>query len=606
MSQETHPQRDPSASTFGLSSHGATEAVAPSSNPNQDRLLTSAPRVQHDGREVPALGGIPLLRKIGQGGMGAVYYGIHPRLRQEVAVKVLPFPLIAQDPVVVERFYREAQIAARVKSAHLVTVLDVNEEAGLFYLVMEYVAGVSAGSYVCSVLRAKGRGMDEGEALDLCIAASEGLAAAHREGVIHRDLKPDNILVPRMKNEAELDFTGAKIADLGLARDEASGNSLTGTYAAMGSLGYMPPEQAMDAKSVRKPGDVFGMGATLYALLAGKPPFKGSNSTAVLLDTLQGQQEPLRNIRPEVSENTARLVDKCLAKEPEKRFEDGEALLEALRACRSLLNAPPVDRAAQTLPAAAPVPPAGAPALLAIQPDSLALSPMTPPQGSLELSPIVERAEDASAPKPASGPAAPKAPAPKPARKPAAPEAAKAPEAQAAPASKARLYAIAGAAAAVLLLAGTIGLYLNGVRKDRAFLALRDKVLADNKPALKSSGADLNVAKSGLDAFLKENGHRDPSLLVPVRDLRNDLSKRQESLDARAAAFNEIVQKADRARSTDPAKALELLKQAQAAGKFDAEKGFPDINATVAPTVTERIEKAELAIREAASRAKAV
>src|SRR5947209_1140864 len=103
-----------------------------------DALLSTAPRIPFLGGEVPALGGIPLLTKLGQGGMGAVYFGVHPRLRMEVAVKVLPFQLASQQPALVQRFYREAQIAARVKSPHLVGVIDVNEEHGLFYLIMEY------------------------------------------------------------------------------------------------------------------------------------------------------------------------------------------------------------------------------------------------------------------------------------------------------------------------------------------------------------------------------------------------------------------------------------------------------------------------------------
>jgi serine/threonine protein kinase len=264
---------DASNSTIaGFNDPGAAKE-ANASDVNADRLLNGAPRVTHDGREVPALGGIPLLKKIGQGGMGAVYYGFHPRLAQEVAVKVLPFPLIAQDPIAVQRFYREAQIAAKVKSPHLVGVMDVNEEAGLFYLVMEYVNGVTAGSYLSNKKSATGGALNETEALDICIGAAQGLAAAHAEGIIHRDLKPDNILIPSSKQEAALLFENAKLADLGLARTDESGQSLTSSFSAMGSVGYMPPEQALDAKKVRKQGDVFSLGATLYALLSGRAPF---------------------------------------------------------------------------------------------------------------------------------------------------------------------------------------------------------------------------------------------------------------------------------------------------------------------------------------------
>ena len=146
-------------------------------NLRPDRLLASAPQINFKGQQVPVLGGIPILAKLGQGGMGAVYFGIHPRLKQEVAVKVLPFPLLSQNPHMLERFYREAQIAAKVKSPRVVGVLDVNEEHGLFYLVMDYIAGLSAGGFV---KRYYGDGMlPEATALDICISATEGLQAAH-------------------------------------------------------------------------------------------------------------------------------------------------------------------------------------------------------------------------------------------------------------------------------------------------------------------------------------------------------------------------------------------------------------------------------------------
>src|SRR5258708_4562863 len=144
-----------------------------------DGLLGTASRVTFDDKEVPSIAGIPLIAKLGQGGMGAVYVGMHPRLKQEVAIKVLPFPIMAQQPQMVDRFFREAQIAARVKSNHLVGVLDVNNEAnGLFYIIMEFVHGISAGAYLKEMRKSGCEGLNEAEALDICLAATEGLAAA--------------------------------------------------------------------------------------------------------------------------------------------------------------------------------------------------------------------------------------------------------------------------------------------------------------------------------------------------------------------------------------------------------------------------------------------
>lgn len=142
-----------------------TQPSVPSQDLSGDKLLATAPRMPMADKPVPALGGIPLLAKLGQGGMGAVYYGIHPRLKLEVAVKVLPFNLAEKNPGLIERFYREANIAARVRSPHLVLVTDVNEDCGLFFLVMEFVRGTSAGSYLRTLRQAGRPGLSEATAL---------------------------------------------------------------------------------------------------------------------------------------------------------------------------------------------------------------------------------------------------------------------------------------------------------------------------------------------------------------------------------------------------------------------------------------------------------
>ncbi len=299
-----------------------------------ERVLRSASRMSYNDSSVPCLGKIPLLAKLGQGGMGAVYYGIHPRLDMEVAVKVLPSSLVDEKPELVQRFCREGQIAAKVKSPHLVSVIDVNEENGVFYLVMEYVKGRSAHSYLRQIVQSGGK-IDPATALDICIAATAGLAAAHAEGIIHRDVKPDNVMIPSGKTAAELLFSAAKLADLGLARSEGGDQSLTGTQCAMGTPGFMAPEQASDAKKVGKAADIFSMGATLYTLLCGQPPFVGSTNIESILAAVQKPHTPVKVVRTEIPLDLSMLVDRCLNKSPERRFQDGSALLEALRTCRA-------------------------------------------------------------------------------------------------------------------------------------------------------------------------------------------------------------------------------------------------------------------------------
>ncbi|HVT02654.1 MAG TPA: serine/threonine-protein kinase, partial [Thermoanaerobaculia bacterium] len=327
----------PPASSQSSRSSDPSISIIPE-NLLEDRLLSSMPRTELNGRSVPTIGGIPLLSKLGQGGMGAVYLGYKTRLRQLVAVKVLPLHLAQLQPDMVSRFLREAQIAASIESPHLVRVSDVDEEEGLSYIVMEYVTGVSAGAYLKQLIRSGQKGMPEAEALDVCIAATTGLAVAHEAGVVHRDVKPDNILIPRARDGAGLRFRDSKISDLGLARSEELGQTITGSQSGMGTPGYMAPEQAMSARTAGKAADVFSMGATLYALLGGKSPFAGDSSTAVILATIQQPHMPIREKRPDVSEGTAKLIDLCLEKGPERRFADAAALLDALRLCREALS----------------------------------------------------------------------------------------------------------------------------------------------------------------------------------------------------------------------------------------------------------------------------
>jgi len=330
------------------SGSGATSTFRPALPPKdltRDKLLREAPRLEYAGAQRPALGGYPLLARIGKGGMGTVYYGVNPRLESDCAIKVM---LLGEDgeedPEVLRerrrRFIQEARLAAKVKSPHLVLVMDVNEEQDICYLIMEFINGKNAGEHLKALKQAGSTGLPEAQALDLCIAATEGLAAAHLEGVIHRDIKPDNIFIPNFRRAADLDFQAAKLGDLGLARSDELGSTMTVSGAFMGTLGFVAPEQARDAKSAREPADVFGMGAALYALLAGRAAFTGKTPTEKLMATLQEPHEPIRTFRPDVAEATAKLLDCCLAKDPGARYPDAQALLEALQGCRQALVYP--------------------------------------------------------------------------------------------------------------------------------------------------------------------------------------------------------------------------------------------------------------------------
>ena len=198
-----------------------------------DPLLTSVP--VHEGYKV--LGGVVLYQKLGQGGMGAVYKGRHIRLDIDVALKIMSLPAgisPEESDKFVKRFIREAKTAATINHTNLVRVMDVNSEHGIYYLVMDYVDGESAGDR----LKRKGR-LSEEEAVEICLGTAEGLAEAHAEGIVHRDIKPDNIMIDKRGR--------VRVTDLGLAKafsaesETGDRSMLTQTQTAMGTPHYMSP-----------------------------------------------------------------------------------------------------------------------------------------------------------------------------------------------------------------------------------------------------------------------------------------------------------------------------------------------------------------------------
>jgi serine/threonine protein kinase len=325
------------------------ELSVPWEDLTHDEYISNAPRVNIEGYAVPTLGGIPLLCKLGQGGMGAVYYGIHRGFAREVAVKVLPFHIAQMHPDSIDRFFREARLATKINSNHLVRVTDVDQQGNLAFLVMEYVCGKSAEKILTIGVQGGAVGLEETMVLDICIAGCKGLAAAHEANVIHRDVKPDNILVPLKKGSREYNFEAAKLADLGLARCEGMHKTVTMQDICMGSPGFMSPEQINDTRSVGKQADVFSFGATLYTLLCGVPPFTGETPMAILEATKRTQHKPVKNWRADVSNITSETIQICLAKNPNDRFADGVALLKALVACREALKPLPPELAQNAL-----------------------------------------------------------------------------------------------------------------------------------------------------------------------------------------------------------------------------------------------------------------
>ncbi|MFT7662676.1 MAG: sulfatase modifying factor 1 [Planctomycetota bacterium] len=256
---------------------------------------------------------------IGRGGMGVVYRGQHIDFNIDVAVKCLDPALAKSNPSFIERFQQEARSAAQINHQNVVRVFTIGEAHGLHYLVMEYVEGETANERV----RRKGP-LDISEALQIALNATRGLASAHKAGLVHRDVKPDNILISPSGE--------VKLADLGLAKSAAAEGGMTHTGTVLGTPKYMPLEQWRSAKAAGPPADVYSMGATLWFLLVGRDAIKGGAPLEVLERVSNEAFPDLAQARPDVPAEIVEIVQRCTQKLPEDRFASAVELVEALEA----------------------------------------------------------------------------------------------------------------------------------------------------------------------------------------------------------------------------------------------------------------------------------
>lgn len=275
------------------------------------------------------LGRYRLLAKLGQGGMGAVYRAWDPLEEREVAIKVLR-PEWAHRPESLRRFHREARMLADVNNPYVANLLDVNEDDGAHYLVLELVVGRNLEQ----MLREKTR-LDEATAVAIVSDVARALVDAHARNIVHRDIKPENILLVGDGAPGTASSAAAprvKLTDFGLARHVVESESLNVTRAGtiLGTPLYMAPEQASGEGDVGPAADVYSLGCTLFYLLAGRVPFEGDSPLAVMTMHLSEPPPALRKIVSTASEGISQIVARCLAKQPAERFADARALLEAL------------------------------------------------------------------------------------------------------------------------------------------------------------------------------------------------------------------------------------------------------------------------------------
>ncbi|MGE3821942.1 MAG: protein kinase, partial [Isosphaeraceae bacterium] len=278
----------------------------------------SSPRMTEVGPAKPdrRIGPYQVLDRVGRGGMGEVFRAMDPALDRVVAVKVLTESL-AGSPEARRRFLREARAAAAVCHEHVVTIHAVDDSGDQPYLVMQYVAGDSLQE---KIDRQGPLGLKE--ILRIGMQVASGLAAAHAQGLIHRDVKPANIL---LENGVER----VKITDFGLARASSDPN-LTRSGTIVGTPNYMSPEQAR-GESVSPRSDLFSLGGVLYAMATGEPPFVADSAMAVLRKVCEDPPRPIHEVNPEAPEWLVTLVDRLMAKQREGRPSSAEEVAEVLR-----------------------------------------------------------------------------------------------------------------------------------------------------------------------------------------------------------------------------------------------------------------------------------
>ncbi len=261
---------------------------------------------------------------IKRGGMGAVYRGKHVLMDKTVAIKVLR-PSLAGDDVIVARFSREAKAASRISHPHAVTVTDFGEaESGVVFLVMEYLDGRT----LKDIIRSEGP-MPLRRAVEITRQVSGALDAAHQQGVVHRDLKSDNIMLSQTNGG-----DWAKVLDFGIAKiqqpEGARDHDITAPNLVIGTPQYMSPEQCSQTGPIDARSDVYSLGVIIYEMLSGRVPFTGESPTVIMMKQVQDPPPSILDARPDLPASVDRLIERALAKQPADRFQTAGELAAVL------------------------------------------------------------------------------------------------------------------------------------------------------------------------------------------------------------------------------------------------------------------------------------
>ena len=308
------PRNEETESTVSTQQESVPEPKPGSKPADKSRLL-------QDGAQ---LGKYKIVKRLGKGGMGEVYLAKHEQLDILRAIKVLPDDLARKNSQFFSRFLREAKTACEIRHSNIVNVMDVETDPvyGISYIVMEFVDGGD----VRGLLKSSGR-LTVDQTLVIVEAVASALAAASEYGIVHRDIKPDNIMLTKRGE--------VKLADLGIAKSGDDDVQLTRTNVMMGTPAYLSPEQAKDAKHVDIRADIYSLGATMFEMLTGRIPYPGDSVYNILAKL---HSDPVPNpcdLNPDVPPEIGKITMTMMAKKPEQRYQSAAELLEVLSRCRA-------------------------------------------------------------------------------------------------------------------------------------------------------------------------------------------------------------------------------------------------------------------------------
>jgi serine/threonine protein kinase len=292
------------------------------------------------------LGNYVIQEKIGAGGMGMVFKAEHRRMKRVVAVKVLARSAL-KNPAVLKRFHREIEAVAKLAHPNIVAAHDADEYNNVNFLVMEYVEGIDLDRHI-----KKHGPLPVEKAVDYVLQTAKGLEHAHRQGIVHRDIKPGNLL---------LDTQGTvKILDMGLARFHEGANvaapptdqaaALTETGSVMGTVDFMSPEQALDSRHADHASDMYSLGATFYFLLVGRPLFSGETVMARLLAHRENEAPSVRASHPEIPPQIDAIYQRMVAKKKEARYPSMTELIRDLSNWQNVSLAKPSSASSDSIP----------------------------------------------------------------------------------------------------------------------------------------------------------------------------------------------------------------------------------------------------------------